>query len=63
MDFLELHSCRSSNGYGPNPLSYTEIQAFYQLNQVPVQPWEVLVLRHFDSVYLKCYDEEQDKKK
>jgi hypothetical protein len=61
-DFLELNSARSNNGYGPNPISFSEIQAFYSLNRIQPEPWEVFMIRYFDAVIIKLHDEDQAKK-
>jgi hypothetical protein len=61
-DFLELNAARSSNGYGPNPLGFSEIHSYYLLNRLQPEPWEVFILRYFDSIFLGVYAEEQAKK-
>jgi hypothetical protein len=61
-DFLELNAARGSNGYSPNPISFAEIQAFYSLSQLQPAPWEVFILRYFDSLFIRIYEEEQAKK-
>jgi len=66
-DFIKLNSSRTSNGFGVNPISYTEIYAYYSLNKTDIQPWEVEVLEAFDRVVLNLYakksEAEQNKSK
>ena len=54
-DFLALNSARTSNGFGVNPLSYTEIKAYFDLQQQLPEPWESEVLRYFDAVVMQVY--------
>lgn len=60
-DFINLNNTRTSNGFGANAISYTELQAYYSLNQIPVQPWEIQVLRYFDNVVLNVYARQIEK--
>lgn len=50
--FGQLESARSSNGYGPNPLTYAEIKAWAALTGARPAPWEVGLLKRLDAVYL-----------
>ena len=50
-----LNSARGSNGFGVNTLSYTEIKAYYDLNCITAQPWEIEVLRYFDNTVMQVY--------
>ena len=47
--FLELHNARGSSGFGPLPISYTEIEAWTRLCNVPLEPWEVRAIRLTDA--------------
>lgn len=60
-DFLMLNSSRTSNGFGVNPLQYSEIKAYYDLIDYRVQPWEIEVLKVFDSTALKVYSDKAEK--
>lgn len=57
-DFRALDSDRSSNGYSPNPIGYEKILAYYTLLKQDVQPWEVEVLKYFDSTLLNLHAEQ-----
>jgi hypothetical protein len=62
-----LNSRRASNGFGVNPLQFSEILAYYELQGVMPQPWDVEILVHFDNVVMSIYAEKSksdaDKKK
>lgn len=60
-DFRSLDSARTSNGYGANPISYSEIQAYAALNSIEFQPWEIEVLKIFDVTLLNLQAEQQRK--
>ena len=51
--YCELGSARTSNGFGLNPLSYTEIKAYADLTGVRMTPWEITLLKRLDTVTLK----------
>lgn len=50
--FLELHETRSGNGFGPNPFTYAEIDAWARLTGRALAPWEVGGLRALDRAWL-----------
>lgn len=50
--FSELHSARSGSGFGPNPISYAEMEAWSRLTRWPLAYWEVTALRQLDEAYL-----------
>ena len=50
--FADLHRARGSNGFGPNPLTYSEMAAWARLTGADPGPWEVALLKHLDGVYL-----------
>lgn len=64
--FVELHDARGSNGFGINPISYTDILAYCTLTQNQLDPWEVDLVRAFDREAMKAHHEqmkrEQNKK-
>lgn len=51
--FCELDAARGGNGFGLNPLSYAEIQAWSTLMRVKLAPWEVEALKRVDSVRIR----------
>ena len=61
--FTDLHSSRSSNGFGPNPLAYSEIYAYFALQgDISPEDWELDLLRMFDNAALKIINKELNKK-
>ena len=58
--FLELNNTRSS-GFGMSPITYLEIQAYFDLIRMQVEPWEVEMIKLFDAVAMKFAEEEQAK--
>jgi len=61
-DFLELHSARGSNGFGANPISYTEIDAWTRLSGYVLSPQDVKIIKLLDRVYLAHQNKQQRKK-
>ena len=59
--FLRLNQKRSSNGFGVNPISYTEIKNYFDLMQIFPDPSEVEVISLLDSVFMEHYAKEQEK--
>ncbi|HEY0838178.1 MAG TPA: hypothetical protein VGE72_29995 [Azospirillum sp.] len=51
--FLDLHGRRGSNGYGPNPLDFREIQAWAAVAGLRPAPWEIEVITALDDAYLR----------
>lgn len=50
--FSRLNVTRTSNGFGPNPISYSEIEAMSRTTGIPVSSWEVDVIRQMDMAFL-----------
>jgi hypothetical protein len=61
--FTQLSNARGSNGYGPNPISYTEIKSWNDLTQSNVSPFEVNIIKRLDIEYLNHYATKQKKDK
>lgn len=51
--FLRLNSKRTSNGFGANPISYLEIDAFCRLTNTYFTSEEIQVLEMLDGLVLK----------
>lgn len=60
--FLELHSSRPSNEFGVSAISFSEMQSYFTLNQIEVQPWEVEIIKLFDNAALQVINESQEKR-
>lgn len=54
--FMDLHSTRTSNGFGANPITYTEIRNYSDLMQIDLDEWEVTLIRKFDKVALDAFE-------
>lgn len=50
--FLDLHSSRGSNGAGPNPIGFPDIRFWAELSGERPSPWEVLMIRRLDQIYI-----------
>lgn len=50
--FRELH-CTRAGGFGPGPITYTEIEAYMRVMCTPLLPWEIQALRQVDNAYLQ----------
>ena len=59
-DFVNLSSTRPS-GFGISAISFTEIDAYARLYNIEYDPWQLDMLRKFDSVAMQVYSEEQKK--
>ena len=55
--FCELDAARGGNGFGMNPISFSEVHAWATLTGNALQPWEVATLRRFDSVRIRVASE------
>lgn len=53
--FLNLNESRSSNGFGFQPISYTEIYSFFKLKEVNPDHWEIDLIRRLDREVLAIY--------
>jgi hypothetical protein len=53
--FSDLHAARQSSGFGPLPLSYSEMHSYFFLINEKPNPWQMGMLRRLDGVALKHY--------
>lgn len=51
--FIDLHSARGSSGFGPNPIAWSEIDAYVRLTRWDIAVWEVEVIRELDNVFFE----------
>jgi hypothetical protein len=49
--FIRLSSRRGSNGFGINPISWPEIDAFVRNSRVRLAPWEVEIIEMLDDLF------------
>jgi len=52
--FLELCATRTVGGFAPNPISFTEIEAWSRLKREPIRPFELDILQALDATFLKA---------
>lgn len=50
--FCELSAARTSNGYGADPITFGDIDAWARLTRLSPTPWEVALIRRIDSAIL-----------
>lgn len=50
--FNDLSRTRTGTGYGPNPLSYAEIEAYARLYRWPLEPRHVDLILALDRAFL-----------
>ena len=57
--FLQLNNKRSSNGFGVNPINYTEILSLCKLKGILLYPYEIDIIMQLDNICLDQYAKEQ----
>ena len=50
--FADMDQFRGSSGFGPNPLSPSDILGWSQLTRTPLQDWEIRAVKRLDVAYL-----------
>jgi len=58
--FIKLHSRRSSSGFSVNPLQYSEMLAYFKIQGVQPEEWEVRLIEKWDDVVLKHYQDQSE---
>lgn len=51
--FIDLDSTRSMHAAGPNPITYTEIEAWARINRYPLASHHVRVIKALDAVLIE----------
>ena len=49
--FWELSAARGSNGFGLDPIRWTDLHAWQQLTRTQLAPWEVRAVLAIDRVF------------
>ncbi len=57
--FLRLSSARTGNGFGANPLTYLEIDAFCRLTNQHFSSFELDIIKQLDGLALKHITKEK----
>lgn len=55
--FLGLCTSRTSSGFGVNPISHGEIEAYSRVRREPIRPFELDIIRALDAAYLEVMAE------
>ena len=61
--FIDLHNARGSNGFGINPISYTEIKSYFDLIDMKPDDWELTLIKSFDNEALIAYAKEAEEER
>lgn len=56
--FVRLSSARTSAGFGPNPITYTEIDAYCRRVE-NLKGWEIEIVRDLDDAFLAAAADEK----
>lgn len=57
--FVSLNNARSSNGFGVNPIQYSEMKAYFDLINVEPEEWEVNTIKQLDIVAMQIFADQQ----
>lgn len=58
--FSHLSHARSNSTHGPNPISFTEIEAWSRLMRVPLRPIDVAIICAMDKAFIKAWCRKRD---
>lgn len=58
--FIELHNARSL-GNGISPISYSDIQAYFNLYSIIPMEWEIQVIKQLDNIAMQAYAADAEK--
>ncbi len=61
--FNRLSSRRSSNGFGVNPISWADIDAFVRHSKFALAPWEIETIEDLDRLFLAEISRNQSENK
>lgn len=59
--FIDLHSARSSSGFGINPISYSDIYSYFNLIGMYPDEWELDLIKIMDRKVLSIQAKEAEK--
>ncbi len=57
--FIDLHNARTSNGFGLNPITYSDMKAYFDLHGIDVADWQVSLIKQLDNVALNAFAKQQ----
>lgn len=61
--FQELSATRGSNGFGPNPITYTEIDTWARLTGTIIRPMEVRLIMTLDGLFRIAVSEASEQRR
>lgn len=61
--FIELHGARTSNGFGPNAITYSEIAAHAAMTGEQATPYEISALRALDNAWMAQQAKEAERRR
>ena len=59
--FIDLNNARSGNGFGANPISYSDMYSYFKLIDIQPDGWEVDTIRKLDMIALDAFAEQAKK--
>jgi hypothetical protein len=51
-DFLDLHSCRSSNGFSMSRITWRDIADWQAVKNIKLTPWDIEQIQALDNMWL-----------
>jgi hypothetical protein len=61
--FTDLHNARSTNGFSINPISYSDMKAYFDLFDIVPEVWELELIKKFDSEIIASFAKQEKTKK
>lgn len=61
--FQELSATRGSNGFGPNAITYTEIDTWARLTDTIIRPPEVRMIMTLDALFRLAVNEASEQRR
>ncbi len=55
--FCSLNSARTAGFSGPNPITYSELNAWKELTETPLKAWDIQAIKRLDQVYLRAVND------
>ena len=52
--FVDLDASRASGGFGPSPITYSDIAAYQAVTREVIEPWEARAIRSIDDAILSA---------
>jgi hypothetical protein len=60
--FWEIRSAVGGNGFGANPISFTELYSWSYLYSITLSSWELSIIRKLDFEYIKITSKKSNDK-